>query len=55
MGHETSYLNVAKILRQQASIRGSSPERVVRAIKLAEYFERLAADPCADIPMAQRA
>jgi hypothetical protein len=53
MNEQVSYLNVAKILRQQAQLPGMPPEKRMRAMKLAEYFEMLAANPHADIPQEQ--
>lgn len=40
---------VARALRRRAVRRGSSGEDAEKARKLAEYFERLAIDPAADL------
>ena len=55
MGEQESYLNVAKILLDQARLPGKSPDQIIKAIKLAEYFEILASDPFADFPTERRA
>ena len=45
------YRTVARLLREEAAQSGVPSAQVVKLVHLAEYFETLAADPCAEIPL----
>ena len=45
MDELTSYIIVARALREQAASPAIPVEQALKAISLAEYFEKLAADP----------
>jgi len=44
-----NYTIVARLLREQASRSGVAPKQAAKDISLAEYFEKLAANPCLEI------
>jgi hypothetical protein len=44
-----NYKIVARLLREQASRAGMAPKQAAKDISLAEYFEKLAANPSFEI------
>jgi hypothetical protein len=49
-----NFMAVAQMLRKEAARSDLPPEQVTKAIDLAEYFEKIATNPCAEIPIAKR-
>ena len=49
MADPEGYKVVARLLREEASCSRIAPHQAADAIRLAEYFEKLAANPCIDI------
>ena len=54
MDDSDSYANVARLLRERAACLDLPPMQIIRTIKLAEYFEAMAADHADDLVPDER-